>query len=217
MSVKTLLNFPSVTTVIAVVFGTLAFSNCECNAQSITILNPSFEDNVTTAFVFGIDHWTHSGDSGTFNPDSSHYVGGIVPHGVNVAFSSVGGPDISQTLSDVLLADQLYTLSIEVGNRADSNFPGYEVELLAGGQVLAADLNTLTVTSGSFATSVVQYTSSSADTQLGQALGIRFRSLGQQANFDDVRLTVSPIPEPSSAVGLMFFTTSIWLTRRKRR
>ncbi len=115
------------------------------------------------------------------------------------------------TLGDTLQANTNYTLQIEIGNidsatSAGGQFfdlrglPGYRVDLLAGGMVVAQDNNTLfgAIDDGEFATSTVTLTTGSAHPQLGQTLGIRLVNLNQidlafpdsdlEVNFDDVRL-----------------------------
>ncbi len=118
---------------------------------------------------------------------------------------------LSQELDATLLANTTYTLEVEIGN-IDSGtglsgshftlagFPGYRVELLAGGVMLEQDDNTLagTIPDGEFATSVVSFTTGAAHDQLGQNLGILLVNLNQEdaifpasaleVDFDDVRL-----------------------------
>ncbi len=110
------------------------------------------------------------------------------------------------TLGDTLQANTIYTLQIEIGN-IDSGpsfdlrgLPGYRVDLLAGGVVVAQDNNTLfgAIDDGQFATSTITLTTGLAPPQLGQTLGIRLVNLNQidpafpdsdlEVNFDDVRL-----------------------------
>ena len=166
------------------------------------IENPSFEANVLgeNGFISSAMGWLTPGDSGTFNPSPAVYPGGI-PDGDNVAYSSVGGPVISQVLSDVLEADLEYELTVWVGNRVGTGFPGYLIELVAGGTVIASDNNTLAPTDGEFLQSSITYTPDDTDPLLGGALEIRMRSFGQQANFDDVML--SAVPEPSAILAVL--------------
>ncbi|HAJ59925.1 MAG TPA: hypothetical protein DCP31_12180 [Cyanobacteria bacterium UBA8543] len=140
-----------------------------------------------------------------------------IPEGDNVAFSYVptyeGGPysigegvfGISQTLDTLLAANTTYTLSVDVGNPAAyfsqvynvfndfDGFPGYEVQLLAGGQVIATDHNSLCIADGAFGTSTLSFTTGSDSSYLGQNLGIRLINLnegpGTEVDFDNVQLT----------------------------
>lgn len=148
---------------------------------------------------------------------------------VGIAFNFAGSQGseygFQQTLAATLDANTTYTLSVGIGNIASatamsgtffelSGFPGYRVDLLAGGQVIAQDDNTLagTIPDGEFATSTVQFTTGAAHAQLGQALGIRLVNLNTvdpafplsdlEVDFDNVALDASPVPLPG-ALGLL--------------
>lgn len=141
------------------------------------------------------------------------------PDGEHVALvflqgNIAGGPmGLSQTLADVLEADT-YKLTVQVGNIASGQgpppcdvfgffdldgFPGYRVQLLAGGVVIAEDSNSLagTIPEGEFVASHVQVTIPAGHPQLGLPLGIRLINLnmidspahpGIEVDFDDVWL-----------------------------
>ncbi len=127
-----------------------------------------------------------------------------------------GGPvGLRQTLSETLAGDTTYTLTVQVGNIASGQgpppcdvfgffnldgFPGYRVQLLAGGVVIAEDNNSLAgaIPDGEFRLCTVQATIGAAHPQLGAALEIRLINLntpgtpmspGIEVDFDDVRLT----------------------------
>src|ERR1022692_3330835 len=142
---------------------------CAANAvlaDTITILNPSFEANVlscsagpgcntdntladwtgsTTDPVGFVSDILASGVFGAFKPGTGQYPAGV-PDGVNVAFLITGAyvVSISQVLSATLKANDTYTLSGFVGMRDDTNilspglgcFGGYYASLEAGGTVL---------------------------------------------------------------------------------
>jgi hypothetical protein len=84
--------------------------------------------------------------------------------------------------------------------------PDYRVDLIAGGVVIAQDINTLagSIDDGDFGTSSVTFTTGPTHPQLGQQLGIRLVNLNQidpsfpnshlEVDFDDVRLDASPAP-----------------------
>ena len=193
----------------------MAFISSPATAEFLTIENPSFEANVLgeNGFISSAVGWLTPGDSGTFNPAPAIYPGGI-PDGDNVAYSSAGGPVISQVLTDVLEADLEYELTVWVGNRVGTGFSGYLIELVAGGTVIASDNNTLAPSDGEFLQSSITYTPDDTDPLLGEALEIRMRSFGQQANFDDVML--SAVPEPGAFAALALTAVGL-LTRRRRR
>ena len=143
-----------------------------------------------------IPSWTLTpslGDGGSFNPGHVNEYPGGIPEGQNVAYSSqASAPIISQVLSSVLTANTRYTLLVEVGSRSDLPSQGYFVQLFAGGTLLAQDNSSLTITSGTFATSTVIYDALPGDSNLGTSLEIRLANASvnsSQTNFDDVRLT----------------------------
>lgn len=176
-------------------------------AAPIYIENHSFESNqpsdggwvpdpVRGPWVYEIDGWnitSTGGDSGTFQPTSYVYPGGV-PDGLNVAYSN--GGIISQTLSDVLTAEMTYTLGVWIGNRIEPGFfPAYSIELWAGG--LLASTGSVTPDEGEFLQAIT-YTSSYGGAYLGNQLEIRLVSTGGQLNYDLVTLDASPIPEPTT-------------------
>ena len=77
-----------------------------------------------------------------------------------------------------------------------AGFPGYRVDILAGGEVLASDVNTLAITEGTFATSTVTFNSTADHPQIGQNLEIHLVNLangpGLEVDFDNVRLDAAP-------------------------
>lgn len=152
-----------------------------------------------------------SSSPGTFNPSTGNYPNDV-PEGDNVGnvflVDEVGSgrAGLSQTLDTLLAANTRYTLSVEVGNPTGDDpvpginfegFPGYQVELLAGGQVLAVDNNSLEIAEGTFSTSTVTYTTSATDSLLGKPLEIRLINLlqgpGIEVDFDDVQLIAQPL------------------------
>jgi hapalindole H/12-epi-hapalindole U/12-epi-fischerindole U synthase len=119
-----------------------------------------------------------------------------------------------QTLAATLQPLTRYVLEVEIGNIASATamdgtffdldgFPGYRVELLAGGVPIAQDINLLSgmIDDGEFETSTITFTTGAAHPRLGQQLGIRLVNLNQldaafpdsdlEVDFDDVRLDAS--------------------------
>ena len=158
-----------------------------------------------------------SSATGVFNPSLNNYPGGV-PEGDNVGYSFLVDPvgsgeaGLSQTLDTLLAPNTRYTLSVAVGNPTGDDpvpgisfpgFSGYRVELLAGGQVLAVDDNSLHIPEGEFKTSKITYTSSATDTVIGQSLEIRLINLlqgpGIEVDFDDVQLTAKALPVGSKS------------------
>ena len=210
------------------------FTGPQADGSTIVVLNPSFE---APSLALGqytndgtIPGWVLSiGSAGVLRPTANQYNGGNavggspsdpavgIPDGSNVGWSN--GGTISQMLTEVL-SPGTYTLLVDIGHRLDTAFPGYAIQLLAGGTLLAQDDSTLSLDPGTFATSTVTYTASAGDPLLGQSLEIRLISSDVQMNYDNVRLSVgtSAVPEPSSVfmLGLGAFGL-IGVTIRRRR
>ena len=186
---------------LAALAGLLSLSQT-AKANSLTIINQGFESPIVAdgGYTSGsIPGWITAGVAGVFNPPASQFPG-EAPEGQNVSFSQ--GPVISQSLSDVLTANTVYTLEVEVGSPSTQSFPGYSVQLRAGGSVLAEDNNALSPLLGTFATSVVTFTADTINPHLGQFLEIVISSRGAETDFDNVRLTAIPVatvPEPATA------------------
>ncbi|MDY7050663.1 MAG: PEP-CTERM sorting domain-containing protein [Microcystis panniformis WG22] len=199
----------------------------QVKAALLTVANNSFENPIINAsttpsgFIFStgsVGGWTFTGGTqqGFANPTIAHNAGGSwygsspIPPGLpstagnQVAWSN--GGTISQTLSDTLQANTRYTLTAYVGNRLGLNFPGYNIQLYAGGNLLASN-NSVTPADGTFALVTVSYTSGISVTP-GQALEIRLNSQSGfqgQTNFDLITLDAVSIPEPSAILGLLGF------------
>jgi len=164
--------------------------------------------------------WVVSGGQGTGWTDTSQYSGGI-PDGDIYAYMNAAG-NISQTLAATLQADTTYTLTVATGWRADlpgfgfPTYPGYGIELWAGGVMLASDYDTDAGNSGpaldSWKDVTATYTSPSSVT--ADPLEIRLIGYGIQTNYDDVRLDGTVVPEPS-AVALIGLGGLALLRRRR--
>lgn len=143
-----------------------------------------------------IPGWTLSnpnGGAGTFNPSVLSYPD-EAPEGNNVAWSSASDVVISQVLTDVVVPNTLYILEVAVGNRLDTPFPGYSLELFAGGGFLNKIVSPVIPEAGRFATATLTYASQPGDPNAGQPLEIRLESFGHQSNFDNVRLKSGLLP-----------------------
>lgn len=148
---------------------------------------------------------------GLLNPTGTVLYPEGAPEGSNVAFvflwnketTAVAG--LSQVLSHAIVANAQYTLRLKVGNIAAEDapvkyeldgFPGYRVELAAGGTVVASDDNTLSPAEGTFEQSTVTFTTGAADPFIGQPLEIRLLNLngeaGIEVNFDELELEMAP-------------------------
>jgi len=157
---------------------------------------------------------------GGLHPEGGPYFP-AAPEGDHVALVFIGsqigqGPmGLRQTLGSVLTANTDYVLTAQVGNIASGQgpppcnvfgffdldgFPGYRVQLRAGGVTIAEDNSTLDgqIPEGEFRLSSVEVSIGETHPQLGQPLEVRLINLnmidtpadpGIEVDFDDVRLT----------------------------
>jgi hypothetical protein len=200
--------------------GWSAYGNIDFNARTIGVLNPNSTtlygsgppDGNNVGVVFLLDN---SGDQSAF------------------ANSEAG---MQQTLTSTLQNNSTYTLTVQVGNISNDSsfphnsfqffgFPGYRVDLMAGGTILASDSSLVSgsPSEGNFQLSTVSFTAGNAHALAGQSLGIRLvnlnNSTGIEVNFDNVQLQVTAVPEPSSlllgtsAIGML----ALWRRRSKNR
>ena len=182
-------------------------------ADAIPVQNASFEITSTLIacgsgcfFNFGpIPDWTTTspGPAGSWHPTSAY----PPPDGSFIAYSN--GGTISQTLSTMLAPNTTYTLIVAVGDRPDGFTNTYTIALDAGGIVLnSRSGSSAAITPGTFADQTVTFTTGASVP--AEDLAIVLTSDGQQIDFDNVRLTASTVPEPSSlsllagALGVMF-------------
>lgn len=161
----------------------------------------------------------------------SEFFPGGTPQGVNAALVFLSGPGsapagLQQTLTSSLVGNTRYTLTVQIGNIASgtslpgssdgggtfynlNGFPGYRIDLLAGGTVLASDNNAIgaLIPEGQWGLSTLIFDSPLGHPLIGQNLGIRLVNLHQPGNasapnievdFDDVQLTAVAIPEPAT-------------------
>lgn len=228
----------------------MATAASRCEAESLPVVNPGFEDTTGSAsnfneFTFGaLPGWAVYDDpSGLIGNGAGEpfYIGTLRPspdpanpgefvnfrdgaaegERVAIAFNRFGTDGqgeygLQQTLADTPLAPhRTYTLQVEVGNIATGvalsgenfnldGFPGYRIDLLAGGEVIATDNSSLagSLPEGEFATSVVVLTTGTTSDAFGLDLGIRlvnlnvldalFPSAHLEVDFDNVRLEVAP-------------------------
>lgn len=179
-------------------------------------------------------------------PGTEYFPGGS-PEGDNAALVFLAGPQVGeaglqQTLASTLQPLTRYTLSVQVGNIASGTslpgsssgpgvffdldgFPGYRIELLAGGQVLAADSSsTGVIPEGEFRLATLSFETGANPALAGQALGIRLVNLKQpgtptvpniEVDFDAVHLQAQAVPEPAGWA-LMGAGTALLLGWRRR-
>ncbi|MEH1943146.1 MAG: PEP-CTERM sorting domain-containing protein [Nostoc sp.] len=219
------------------------------NAASLSIANAGFEEPIIGEGDFTINvlpGWTLYDPSnltsasigggepiyGAYNPTADVYFN-EAPEGNNVGYVYLtyppgsGAVGISQTLPSLLTANTKYTLQVEIANIPPVNgfttldgFPGYAIQLLAGGTLLSQDYNNLSITEGAFVTSSISYISLANNPNLGKPLEIRLLNLlqsdGIEINFDNVKLNATQIPEPASILGITLGFLGAGLTLKKK-
>jgi len=219
----------------------------QANAVPITIVNSSFENmqvssSDTTPINIGdgtvtdgfqpvnyyngatqsawVPGWNSPGyvvfgfNAGLYDPTASDF-NALFPVGENVAYTN--NRIIGQTLTDTLLANTQYTLTVLVGRRKTANYAGYTVSLLAGANVIGSDTAGATLALGDHLTSTVSVNSNLVNPLfLGQALRIElYGPSNNVASFDDIRLDATPLPEPAT-LSLLGLAAGGLLTRRRR-
>lgn len=179
-----------------------------------------------------------SGAVGRIRPlPGTEYFPGGTPEGDQAALVFLAGPvdheaGLEQVLAAALQPLTRYTLSVAVGNIASgtslpgssdggglfydlSGFPGYRIELRAGGLLLASESGGVAPPEGEFRATALNFETGAAHPALGQALAIRLVNLdgpGIEVDFDDVHLAASPVPEPATL--LLWLAGGLSLIRR---
>ena len=170
-------------------------------AFDITATIPGW--TVTGAGTASIGLWQPGGPTGRFNTLSD---------GPTIAYSDAG--TISQTVGPIVVADWLYTLRVDVGQRKDLPMDGIADLLLCAGSVCnsAVIATGLTPTPGSFGTFTATYLATAADA--GKTITIELKTSGLEGNFDNVRLDAAP--EPTTFLLLGSAVVALASFRRRR-
>ncbi len=145
---------------------------------------------------------------GTWTPPRQAYPLGV-PEGSAVGFVYVAGGagggelGLRQLTRLRLEAGTRYLLNVAVGNpRGDdvrgfsvTGFPGYRIELRAGGRLLAKEVDRVKPADGSFAATGIAFTAKAGDRALGERIEIRLVNrnarAGAEVDFDGVRLATA--------------------------
>jgi hypothetical protein len=189
-------------------------------ASLVPIGNSSFESPVVSAppyFNYGpITDWTVAGTAGVWNPSTLPSAGLTAEDGVQVGY--INGGSVSQVLGSSLQADSTYNLGIYVAGRADGLNPGtdYSISLYAGSTLLTS-VTPVAPTTSVWTPLSASYTSGSSGL-VGQPLEIVISTPASQLDFDNVSLSVSAVPEPTTMIsGAMLLLPFGWSAFRQLR
>ena len=214
---------------------TLAACASLSQASPVVIVNASFENSSVSNYSCGSPvGWTlttvltgacFAGGlyGGVFHPSNYQPVGGDPPNvgagfiagatGARTAWMQ-GSGNMLQTLGDSAAAGT-YTLSVDVGDRADLNQDNYSIALLVGGStVQSQSWNGANISGGGWLTRTITWTANAG----GGALGIRLSDLGggQEVQFDNVRLDfAAAVPEPGSLALVSVALLGLVVARRR--
>jgi len=172
------------------------------HGHPVDVANPSFEAPVLTPGAYtnytndgaqNIPGWkTGGGWVGAQNSIGGYYDSAI-SDGVNFAYDD--GGEISQTIGT--LQPGTYKLTVAVGSRADKNFAGGSLQLVAGDTVVKSFPLT-EPKKGMFQDETLDYTAAAGSAGIGSTLAIKLVSdaktsgHGGTVDFDNVRFDFTP-------------------------
>ena len=168
----------------------------------ILIINRGFEEPVLVDndFSYFMPGWIVIGDSGAFNPASQTYPLGNVAAGSNCGYVSccAGGRAngiMFQSLPAVLMANTTYDLSMFIGQRLETPWANFRMQLRAGSTLVIDSPITVAPAPGTFDRRTFQFVCPASHPALGGQLQIRMVHEGgveHQANYDEFRLVATP-------------------------
>lgn len=174
----------------------LVVHGATASAVPISVVNPDFElpSISNPGGSLPATGWVSSFGGGSFRVTTTQLPVG--PHsGSNVLYLN-SNTTVAQVLGDVLSVSTQYTLSVYLTERLGLAQQG-EIQLLAGGVLLAQ--STQTATTNQWVIQSLVFQTGSTHALVGQPLEIRLRNAsGEQALYDDVALDSTVIPEPTT-------------------
>jgi hypothetical protein len=149
-----------------------------------------------------IPDWSYTGDSSYGAVQPGGLFTSLPPGESTVAF--LNGGTLSQDLGLVAMPDTTYTLTVYVGDRADSATNGYYSDYTIGldidGDLATYSDNTENIALGTFAPETLTLTTGTFSGT--EDLTIFLFDSGTQTDFGDVSLTASPEPSSLLLMGL---------------
>lgn len=194
------------------------------SGASIAVSNPSFEETALSAGGW-LDGQPPSWTSPSGNENNFvEYIVGFVSQGNN-HYGMAQGVSAYQNLSTAWAPYTRYELIIGIGNRnagwtATGNQSSIALESSAsavGTHVTSAFLDSSTLPESTFSDLTLTYTTGA----VAPAGNIRIwvGSTGAagtgRGHFDNVRLTATPVPEPTTAALFLLAAGGCWMRRRK--
>jgi hypothetical protein len=203
------------------------------NAGFITVKNASFESNTDLPFTDGyygahnysVDDWqiilmpaSYTPNGGTHRFFTDDWLDPGATDGLSGAFLN-NNAYLLQVLDRTFQANDSFELKVDIGWRNDVPWiHEYAIEILAGNTVLASFSDQSILVQGGWATAVASYNYSSSDSYLlGEQLKLKLEKKNTgQINFDNVRLGLTSVPEPTSALGIWCISAFGLVHFRKR-
>jgi hypothetical protein len=182
-------------------------------AGFITVKNASFEANTDLPFSdyfgahnYSVDDWqiilmpsSFTPNGGTHRFFTDDWLDPGSTDGLNGAFLN-NNAYLLQVLDRTFQANDSFELKVDIGWRTDVPWiHEYSIEIMAGNTVLASFSDQSILVQGGWATAVASYRYSSSNSNLlGEQLKLKLEKKNTgQINFDNVRLELTSVPEPS--------------------
>ncbi len=158
----------------------------------ITIQNANFDTQVLSdgAFTHSVQGWAViDGYAGIYNPPESVITGEAGDGFHTNTLYLIGESTVTQTLATNLASNTDYTLSFDVGDRLDTNFPNYIVKVRAAGNTIFTAINPLIPNGGSFSNVTLDF-STGDNAYAGSSMVIELVATGDgQVSFDNFTLS----------------------------
>jgi len=186
---------PSTPRYTAAVIAVLGFAAASAMAGTIPVTNGNFSTLPKTGLNFpdargaysygaGIPGWTATVATGQWDP--SGVVLGLPAGATYVAYSN--GPTISQTVTPTVVAGDIYTLTVDLGDRTDTKPFSGGADLLIDG--VKYDATGTPVLDG---WSIYTATFTGLAATAGDSITIQLTDSGKQSDFSDVTLTATAL------------------------
>lgn len=216
---------------VAAAFSTSALAN-PIAVQNFSFEQPDLGHNTSATERFdtsSIPGWSANGSGGTgfgvADPSGNNYTGANGPvlpgtaDGAQYAFLNLPS-GFGNTLTYAgfslghFISGETYSLTVALGGRGDNGAPPnlYGITLLANGLAVGTSATAAGIADTFFD---LTYTFTASDAQNGMDIGIALSANNtgtafEQANFDNVRLSTTSVPEPSTillsaSIGMLAF------------